>query len=142
MTTTVTIRPNGARTTITDLPWTGDAGGGYALIEECIAATRRGQVQYDRRTRAFSVARSHTAMLIGALAARLGRVAVVQYGGTEQCVEACWNAQPHTAITCECSCAGSNHGTRQPLGKVVSGDGPAGALSVRSAGPRTYVVEG
>lgn len=141
MTTTVTIRP-GARTTVTRLPWTGSGSDGYALIEDCIGATRRGQVTYDRSRRAFSVARTHTVTLINALASRLGRVTVVQYGGTEKCVEACWNARPRTAITCECSCAGGNHGTGVPLGRIVSETGPAGALSVGSTGPRTYVVRG
>lgn len=56
-----------------------------------------------------------------------------------KCVEACWKtASPDTAITCECSCAGSNHGSGHPLSKTVSEDGPAGALSVEAAGPREY----
>lgn len=137
VTVTVTIRP-GARTQIRRLPWTGEPGGGYAVLEDCIGATRRGQVLYENGS--FSVARGHTQALVSALAQRFGRVHVIQYGGIEKCVEACWNANPETAIACECSCAGDNHGTRRPLGKVVSDDGPSGALSVASTGPRAYDV--
>lgn len=137
VTVTVTIRP-GARTQIRGLPWTSEPGAGYTVLEECIGATRRGQVRYA--SGAFSVARSHTHALVAALACRFGRVHVIQYGGIEKCVEACWNAKADTAIACECSCAGANHGTRRPQGKVVSEDGPSGALSVASTGPRKYEV--
>ena len=137
---TVTVRP-GARTEVRGLPWTGKPRETFELLEDIIGASRRGQVQYDRQTRCFSVARSHTAGLISGLAERFGRVHVVQYGGVERCVEACWNASPDTAWTCECSCAGGNHGSRTPLGKIVGESGGAGALSVASSGPREYIVE-
>jgi hypothetical protein len=103
--TTVTIRP-GVRTQIRGLPWTGKPADNYAVLEDCIGATRRGQVLYANGN--FSVARSHTQALVSGLAKRFGRVHVIQYGGTEMCVEACWNANPETVGLCECSCAGAN----------------------------------
>jgi hypothetical protein len=137
VTVTVTIRP-GARTQIRGLPWTGSPADNYAILEECIGASRRGQVLYENG--GWTVARSHTQVLVAGLAMRFGVVHVIQYGGIEKCVEACWNAKPETAPLCECSCAGANHGTRQPLGMIVSEDGPSGALSVASTGPREYDV--
>jgi hypothetical protein len=136
MTVTVTIRPK-ARTEIRGLPWL-EHGGNYAVLAECIGASRRGQVQYANGI--FTVARSHTRALISALARRFGQVHVIQYGGVDKCVEACWNAKPETAIDCVCSCAGINHGSRRPIGVIVSEDGYAGALSVAPAGPREYDV--
>jgi hypothetical protein len=44
---TVTLRPNGARTEVRGLPWTGRAGDAYAVMEEAIDASRQGQVQYS-----------------------------------------------------------------------------------------------
>lgn len=140
MLVTVTVRP-GARTEVRGLPWTGKPQDTYEMLEDMIGATRRGQVKYDKQSRSFSVARSHTVELINGLVERFGKVHVVQYGGAERCVEACWNARPDTAWTCECSCAGRNHGTRSPLGKIVSETGGAGALSVAASAPHEYVVE-
>lgn len=141
MTVTVTVRPGGARTEVRGLPFT-KAGDGYRIIGEAIGATRKGQVDYDKSTRAFTVSRSHSTTLITALAAKYGSVTVIQHGGTTKCVEACWNAKPASAWECECSCAGDNHGTRNPIGPIVSAGGPAGALSVAPAAPRTYTVRG
>ncbi|GAA1836236.1 hypothetical protein GCM10009795_096740 [Nocardioides hankookensis] len=138
MTITVTIRPNGARTEVRNLPWDGRPGSGYAIIEDAIDASRRGQVLYSGG--AFLVARGHTALLVRRLADRFGHVHVIQHGGTTQCVEACWNASPDTGLTCECSCAGTNHGSGHQLGRIVSESGPAGALSVAPAAAREYDV--
>lgn len=137
MTVTVTVRPNGARTEIRGLPFL-ESGGNYRLLGEAIAATRRGQVLYSGG--AFTVSRPHTVRLIEFLVARFGRVKVIQHGGLTKCVSECWNAKPHTVMTCECSCAGSNHGSGVAIGKVVSQSGPAGALSVQSEGYREYFV--
>lgn len=139
MVVTVTIRPK-ARTEIRGLPWTGKPSDNYELIEEYIDASQRGQVRYASGS--FSVARGHTQALIAGLARRFGQVHVIQYGGVNTCVEACWDANPETVALCECACAGSNHGSYKPLGKVVRGDGPSGALSVTPAGPREYDVYG
>lgn len=131
------LDPAGARTEVRGLPF-GKAGDGYNIIGDAICATQRGQVKYENR--AFTVSRPHTTRLIEALAVKYGAVMVIQHGGTTMCVSACWNADPDSTWECECSCAGENHGTREPLGRVVSEDGPAGALSVAAAPPRTYVV--
>ena len=64
MVITVTIRPNGARTEIRGLPWTGNSRDNYTVLEAAIGASRRGQVTYDRTGRFFSVARGHTGALI------------------------------------------------------------------------------
>lgn len=138
MTVTVIIRPNGARTEIRGLPWNSRPGGNYALLEEAIDASRRGQVDYSKRARTFSVARAHTDNLIRFLADHFGHVHVLQFGGLARCVSACWNADPDTAWECECSCAGSNHGSRQPIGPVVADVGDAGELSVARLGPREW----
>jgi hypothetical protein len=139
-TITVVIRPHGARTEIRDLPWTGSPRATYALLEDAIGASRRGQVQYSRSTRAFSVARAHSGQLILSLADRFGHVHVIQHGGQTRCVSACWNADPNTAWECECSCAGSNHGTQRPLGRIVADVGDAGELSVARATPHEWDV--
>lgn len=135
MTITVVVRPS-ERTEVRNLPFT-KGGAGYAILEEAIGASRRGQVKWEGGN-VFSVARPHTQMLIEALAHRYGHVRVLQYGGATACVEACWDADPKTASECRCSCAGSNHGSRHPNGRVVRTDGPYGALSVSPDAPREY----
>lgn len=139
MTITVTIRPNGARTEVRGLPWT-RPGGSYDVLETAIGATRRGQVQYSDG--AFTVSRSHTTVLIRNLADRYGHVHVIQYGGLDRCVAACWTAEADHAWLCQCSCAGRNHGTGVPIGPIVSDGGPGGALSVASLPPNEYDVYG
>lgn len=139
MTVTVTVRPGGARTEIRDLPF-GKPGDGYRIIGTAIEATQDGMVKYDRKIRAFTVARGHTTKLIEALAARYGVVKVIQHGGLTKCVSACWGADPDSTMVCECSCAGANHATGKPIGRVVSAGGASGSLSVAPAPPRTYVV--
>lgn len=136
----MTLRP-GKRAEVRGLPWTGKPSETYALLEDLIGASRRGQVLYDRQTKAFSVARSHAVELINGLAATYGQVHVIQYGGVEKCVEACWNARPETAIDCECSCAGANHGSQRPVGRIVA-EGAGGALSVAALSPREWDVFG
>lgn len=139
MKATVFVRPSGARTEIAYLPWRGP-GAWYALLDEAIGASRRGQVIYDKATRMFSVARAHTHDVVRFLADELGVVHVIQYGGVETCVANCWNAKSRTALTCECACAGRNHGTGQAWGTVVSEAGPHGALAVTPTPPREYDV--
>lgn len=136
---TVTIRPNGARTEVRGLPYAA-GGSNYELLGEAFGATRRGQVEYSSGV--FSVSRSHTQAVVEFLANRFGCIHVVQYGGVDKCVSACWTANPDTAITCECSCAGSNHGSLRPIGPVVADAGAAGELSVAAAPPREYDVFG
>ena len=142
MPVTVTIRPNGARTEIRGLPWTGRPGDTYAVLEEAIDASRQGQVQYSHQGRFFSVARSHTHSLIAYLAERYGHVHVIQHGGLAKCVSACWTADPESAWECECSCAGSNHGSGHAIGRIVAESGPTGELSVARLGPREWEVYG
>lgn len=134
---TVTIRPNGARTEVRGLPFTG-RGGGYAILGSAIGASRRGQVRWDPTRSCFSVARTHTGLLISSLAERYGQVQVIQYGGLARCVSACWSADPETAWDCECSCAGDNHGSRRPIGRVVADVGGAGELAVAPLAPREW----
>jgi hypothetical protein len=137
MTITVTIRPNGARTEVRDLPWEG-RGAGYRIVGEAIGASREGQVQHIGGG-VFTVSRPHTVGLIGALATRYGRIRVIQYGGQTMCVEACWKSQhPENAWQCSCSCAGANHGSGQPLDLIVDEAGPAGALSVSRSAVREW----
>lgn len=139
MTVTVKIRP-GARTEVRGMPFNkDDRGSNYELLEDAIDATRRGQIKYSGG--AFRVARDHTSPLIEFLAHHFGRVHVVQYGGLDRCVAACWDARPETAMLCECSCAGGNHGTGRPIGRIVA-ETPVGAFSVASAAPREYDVRG
>lgn len=137
MTPTIIIRP-GARTQVRGLPWTGRPTDNYALLEKCISASRRGQVTYTRGC--FSVTRNRTRALISGLAEHFGQAHIIQYGGAERCVEACWDANPETAELCECACAGGNHGTGEPLGEIVNEDPERGAVSVLSHGPREYDV--
>ena len=138
MVITVTIRPNGARTEIRGLPWTGNSRDNYTVLEAAIGASRRGQVTYDRTGRFFSVARGHTGALIAYLGQRSGEVGIIQHGGVARCVSACWNAEPDTAWECECSGAGSNHGSQRPIGRVVADVGAAGALAVAPLEPRRW----
>lgn len=136
---TVTIRPNGARTEIRGLPWSGRPRDSYAMLEDAIKASRRGQVDYDKEGRFFSVARAHTGPLIAYLGERFGEVKVVQHGGLARCVSACWDADPDTSWECECSCAGDNHGSGRPIGRVVVHVGAAGDLAVARAEPRIWI---
>lgn len=135
---TVTIRPGGARTEVTGLPWTGRPQDNYQLLEEAIGASRRGQVNFSSGR--WSVARKHTPELIEALAERFGSVFVIQHGGQERCVEACWDrGEPSNRALCECSCAGRNHGDKTPPGRVV-GQGRAGQIAVSPLPPHEYEV--
>lgn len=135
---TVTIRPSGARTEVTGLPWTGSARDNYLVLEEAIGASRWGQVKYANGR--WSVARDHTPSLIEALAERFGSVLVIQHGGQERCVEACWDkGEPHRRALCECSCAGRHHGDKTPPGRVV-GHGRAGQIAVSPLPPHEYEV--
>jgi hypothetical protein len=133
MTVTVTIRPK-ARTEIRGLPWL-EHGGNYAVLAECIGASRRGQVQYANGI--FTVARSHTRALISALARRFGQVHVIQYGGVDKCGEACWNAKPETASGSEEGYAGALSVERHVYWCVLGGtrrdpaDGPTSQAMAR-----------
>lgn len=135
---TVTIRPD-RRTEIRNMPFEGK-GVGYQILESMIGASRRGQVEYDLSTRAWSVSRSHSNAVILGLADRYDRVKVIQHGGVEKCVEACWKGNPETAWECKCSCAGRNHGSGSPYKVTVSDSGVGGALSVQASAPREFYV--
>lgn len=139
MTVTVTIRPNGARTEIVGLPWTGRPADNYALLEGCIGATQRGQVKFENGS--WSVSRPHTVALIHGLAARFRTVHVIHYGGVKKCVERCWTGDPEFVYLCQCSCAGDNHGIGTARGKIVA-QTPVGDLSVERLPPREYDVHG
>ena len=131
---TVVIRPR-RRTEIRGMPWEGK-GQGYRLLADAIKASRDGQVKYEDRV--FTVSRPHTAAIVKFLAGRYGHVRVIQYAGQTKCVAACWGASPDTALECECSCAGENHGTQRPLERLVDD----GDLSVSRARRREYDVVG
>lgn len=128
--TKVIVRPR-KRTEVHDLPWRG-SGAWYGLLREIIGAGK--QVKHLGGG-VFSVARAHTTELIQGLAEELGSVVVEQHGGATSCVAECWNANPDTAHTCECGCAGSNHGQGPPT-KVVGG-----WLGIMPEAPRIYVVQ-
>jgi len=115
-------------------------GTGYKILENMIGASRRGQVEYSVGSRTWSVARSHPNEVIFGLADRYGRVKVIQYGGVEKCVEACWKGNPKTAWECKCSCAGRNHGSGSPYKVTVGGSGAGGALSVQASAPHEFFV--
>lgn len=136
MAITVTIRPGGARTEVRGLPWEGP-GAGYRIVGEAIDATRQDQVKYAHGS--FTVARARTESLILSLAKRYGRVHVVQFAGQTKCVAACWAAKPETALECECSCAGVNHGSGRALERTVD---QAEELSVSRAHRREFDVYG
>ncbi|HYI32718.1 MAG TPA: hypothetical protein VEX88_04565 [Glaciibacter sp.] len=70
----VTIRPNGKRTEILNLPYEGK-GRGYAILGDMIGASRQGQVQYAGGV--WAVSRPHTNKVILGLAARYGKVKVM-----------------------------------------------------------------
>jgi len=136
---TVTIRP-GKRTVIQNMPFEGK-GRGYSILGDMFGASRRNQVDYDASTRTWSVSRPHTNAVIYGLADRYDRVKVIQYGGVDKCVEACWKqGRPENASLCECACAGRNHGSGAPYKVTVGGTGPGGALSVQASGPREFYV--
>lgn len=131
------IRP-GRRTEIRNLPYEGK-GAGYWILGDMFGASRRGQVDYAGGV--WSVSRPHTNDVIQGLADRYGRVKVIQHGGLDKCVEACWHrGNPETAWLCECSCAGRNHGSGMPYEHTVGGDGPSGALSVQASAPHVFYV--
>ncbi len=135
----VTIRPD-QRTEIENLPYEG-RGAGYTTLGDMIGASRRGQVEYSASTRTWSVSRAHSNKVILGLAERYGRVKVIQYGGVDKCVEACWRGNPKTAWQCKCSCAGRNPGSGSALKVTVGGAGGAGgALSVQASPPREFYV--
>jgi hypothetical protein len=133
---TVTIRPN-SRTEVRNLPFEGP-GAGYRVLANMFGASRRGQVEYVRSV--WSVSRPHTNAVVFGLAERYGRVKVIQYGGVEKCVEACWKGNLETALDCVCACAGRNHGSGAPYKITVGGSGPGGALSVQGGGPHEFYV--
>lgn len=134
---TVTIKP-GSRTEIRDMPFEGN-GLGYTILGEMFGASRRGQVEYANRV--WSVSRPHTNAIILGLAKRYGRVRVIQHGGLDKCVEQCWQrGNPNNAWTCECACAGRNHGSGFPYAVEVGGTSPGGALSVQPSAPREFFV--
>jgi hypothetical protein len=134
---TVTIRPK-TRTEIRYLPYEGK-GVGYEILGDMIGASRRGQVEYSDGV--WTVARPHSNAVILGLAARYGRVKVVQHGGLEKCVELCWKTgKPENAWLCECACAGRNHGSGVPYKVSVGGNGPGGSLSVQASAPHEFFV--
>ena len=49
------IRPK-ERTQIRGLPWTGKPADNYAILEDCIGASRRGQIRYENGS--FTVTRT------------------------------------------------------------------------------------
>jgi len=121
----IRVRPK-ARTEIR-LPWSGEREGGYWTLRAAIGASRRGQVQYDRTTRAFSVARKHTRALAYNLAKEYGVVKVWKYGGVlGRCWASCWDATAYDGrgpesldfIECECACNGRFHSRGTPPGAV------------------------
>lgn len=58
--------------------------------------------------------------LIDGLVEEFGTVIVIIHGTRKiTCVDACWNGDPDRAWDCVCGCAGTNHGTRMPLGREV-----------------------
>ena len=136
---TVTIRPNGKRTEISNLPFEGK-GHGYGILGDMFGASRDGQVEYHRGI--WSVSRPHTNAVVLGLAARYGTVKVVQHGGIEKCVESCWKkGKPENALLCECACAGRNHGSGAPYMVTVGGvGGPGGALSVQASAAHEFYV--
>lgn len=79
---------------------------------------------WNAERRYFEVAREHLVKLIDVLPNKIGHpLEVVLHGATQtKCVTACWAANPDTRWECVCSCAGSNHGTGQPLPMQVSAD--------------------
>lgn len=135
---TVVIRPSGARTEILNLPYEGK-GVGYKILGDMFNASRMGQVKYNGGV--WSVSRPHTDVVIHGLVQRYGRVKVIQHGGLDRCVEACWGrGNPENEWLCECACAGRNHGSGVPYAHTVGGNGPAGALSVQPSEPREFYV--
>ncbi|TFB67211.1 hypothetical protein E3N86_00100 [Cryobacterium sp. Hz7] len=135
---TVTIRPNGKRTEILYLPFEGK-GRGYAILGDMIGASRQGQVQYAGGV--WTVSRPHTNEVILGLAARYGKVKVIQHGGVEKCVESCWKkGKAENALLCECACAGRNHGSGAPYKITVGSGGPGGTLSVQASAPNEFYV--
>lgn len=140
MSVTVIIRPK-ERTEIQHMPWEGN-GVGYAILEGMIGASRRGQVEYSSSTRTWSVSRPHSNAVILGLAKRYGRVKVIQHGGVDKCVEACWKTgYPENAWLCECACAGRNHGSGVPYKVNVGGNSPGGDLSVQASAPNVFYVD-
>lgn len=100
------------------LPWRGSARANFDWLKDVCG--ERTRPEYDRTSKLFMVARPHAIVVLNALVDEYGRVRVVQHGdSTKTCVERCWNARPDTAIECECGCAGTNHGSRQPMGLEV-----------------------
>lgn len=111
------LRPN-ERTSIA-LPWRGSGGANYARLREICG--ERTHPEYDRGSKRFLVARTHTQHVLDALVEEYGEVMVQQFGNASTtCVEACWNANPYTALDCVCGCAGVNHGSGGPLGNEVT----------------------
>ncbi len=135
----MTIRSNGKRTEIRNMPYEGN-GRGYAILDDMIDASRRGQVKYEGRG-LWTVARTHTnAVILGLAAHYRRRVKVIQYGGVEKCVEAGWKGRPDTVWTCQCVCAGRNHGSGVPYKLTVDSNGPGGSLSVQAGEPHEFYV--
>ncbi len=136
---TVTIHPQGP-TEVSNMPRL-QGSGNFDLIRAAIAQTRRNTVEYDSSV--FTVAREHTSKLIDGLAAHFGRVRVIHYISVRsRCTSECWTANPNTVSKCKCACAGMNHGSYEPLGRIV-GHSRAGDVSVREATKKhVYFVEG
>lgn len=83
-------------------------------------AGRDAGVAFNKDTKTWTVKRTRFERMIEALAARWGMVEVTQFGSSQsKCVSACWNGNPDRVWECECSCAGSNHGSGVPIGKEV-----------------------
>lgn len=100
-------------------------------------AGRDAGVDFNKVSKTWTVKRSRFQRMIEALATRWGAVEVTQYGSSQsKCVPACWNGNPERVWECECSCAGSNHGSGGPHGKEVK---PGLSVSTEYS-EYTYVV--
>lgn len=98
------------------------SGKNYGLLKDICGERTRPAWNRDRRC--FEVAREPLVKLIDKLPDAIGRpIEVVLHGATQtKCVSACWAANPETRWECVCSCAGSNHGTGNPLPTEISSE--------------------
>ncbi|HAM23833.1 MAG TPA: hypothetical protein DCQ04_16520 [Actinobacteria bacterium] len=99
------------------LPYLPD-GGNYALLHEFCG--QRTTVSFNNTKQAFEVAAPHLQEIVTGCLDHFGEIDLTtEHYAQQTCVEKCWMANPNTALSCVCGCAGLNHGTKAPFDRLI-----------------------
>ena len=93
-------------------------GGNYALLHDFCGD--RTTVTFNKTKHAFEVATPHLQEVIDGCLDHSGELELTtEHYAQQTCVEKCWLANPNTALSCVCGCAGLNHGTGTPFDRLI-----------------------